>query len=203
DDPQYPCRPMDRDRDGFLIGEGAAALILESRAHAEQRGSSAIASVSAAGIMSDPTGITQIDEQGTAVAALLDQTLAYAPPRAVDYINVHATGTISNDRAEALGISQSRWLRHSDQPDPFVSGFKGAIGHLLGGAGSVEAALTLHSLHSGQLMPTTGLHHPDPAFRIRLLSQGTAVDHPVHRAVKLSLGFGGHLACVVLDAASG
>ncbi len=196
-DPSNACRPFDRDRDGFVIGEGAAVLVLESRRHAEQRGARPIARVSAGGWLSDPSGITQIDSTGEIVAELLRRTLdslhRAGSAHALEYINLHGTGTDSNDLAEANGIHKAL-----GRNAPVCSAVKGAIGHLLGGAGSVESALTILALRDGILPGTTNLNAIDAHCPINLVTT-TPQYQPVRRAAKLSLGFGGHVACAVFD----
>lgn len=204
-EPAAACRPFDQHRDGFVVGEGAAVLILESRAHACQRNAPIWARMTAGGWLSDPTGMTQIDTSGDTVAELLRRTLAAVPAAGhspglstpVDYVNLHGTGTESNDLAEARGLA-----RAFPEVRPWCSGVKGAIGHLLGGAGSVESALTLLALRDGVLPTTTNLTQPDPRCPIPLI-QGQSQRRPIRRAVKLSLGFGGHVACGVFDAEPG
>lgn len=195
DDPPSACRPFDADRDGFVIGEGAAGLVLETRAHAEARGARPLARVTAGGWLNDPAGITQVSTDGTVVAQVTRRTLARLPDdRPVDWANLHGTGTESNDLAEARGLGAVFGNRV-----PPVTGWKGALGHLLGGAGSVETVLAVESLRRGSVPGTANLTKPDPRCSIPLLRQGERPDR-LQRLLKLSLGFGGHVACAVLDA---
>ena len=191
-DPANACRPFDVDRDGFLIGEGAGVLILESRRHAESRGVPGIARVVGGLWLSDPTGMTQIDQSGTIVAEVLQRSFRkhdFVP----DIISVHGTGTESNDLAEARGIDTALG---TNAPQCF--GVKGAMGHLLGAAGSVETILTILALRDQIIPGTTNLQHQDPNCKLRLRS--TSEKSPgLHRAAKLSLGFGGHVACGLFD----
>ncbi|MBC7965834.1 MAG: hypothetical protein H7Z17_07900, partial [Fuerstia sp.] len=126
------CRPFDKSRDGFVVGEGAGVAVLESRAHAEARRAKAIARVVAGGWLNDPTGITQVDESGAVVSEVLKRTLT-SKGRCPDILSLHGTVTESNDLAEAHGIQTAFG---ATMPQCF--GVKGAIGHLLGAAGSVE-----------------------------------------------------------------
>ena len=187
------CRPFDETRDGFIVGEGAAVMIVESREHAESRGAVSLARISGGGWLNDPTGLTQVDTDGTIVAELLQRVF----PRAGQWpqvINVHGTGTVPNDLAEANGIRT--FAGASVAPRCF--GVKGAIGHLLGAAGSVETALTILALHNRQIPGTANLNAQDHRCSIPL--QGHAQRMPeMTRAAKLSLGFGGHVACGVFD----
>ncbi|MBL8816932.1 MAG: beta-ketoacyl-[acyl-carrier-protein] synthase family protein [Planctomyces sp.] len=188
------CRPFDRDRDGFAIGEGAGVLILESESSASRRGVRPLARLSAGGWLSDSTGMTQIDTSGSVVAELLSRTLqALSDKRPVDYVNLHGTGTESNDLAEGLG------MKHCFQNAiPPCSGFKGQIGHLLGGASSVETGLTILAMRDQVLPASANLFAMDERLTLPLVREhqrGVSVD----RVMKLSLGFGGHVACAVFD----
>lgn len=184
-DPASACRPFDRDRDGFIIGEGAAIIVLESRRHADRRNAAVYGQLDCGGWMTDPTGMTQVDSHGTVVADLLRQlTSGRVAP---DLISLHGTATETNDLAEARGIR-----RVLGERVPVCFGVKGAVGHLLGAAGSVELGLTLLSLRD-QVIPVTANHQvPDPKCGIPLAGQ-TATS-AVNSALKLSLGFGGHIA---------
>jgi 3-oxoacyl-[acyl-carrier-protein] synthase II len=188
------CRPFDKSRDGFLVGEGAGVMILESRAHAESRRANSIAKVVAGGWLSDPTGMTQIDESGTVVSEVLKRVLT-SKHRRLDILSVHGTGTESNDLAEARGI-QTAFAASQRIPECF--GVKGAIGHLLGAAGSVETVLTLLALHHQKIPGTANLRNIDNRCRIPLHSQVRTMPH-MQQAAKLSLGFGGHVACGVFE----
>lgn len=191
-DPANACRPFDVDRDGFLIGEGAGVLILESRRHAELRGVAGIARVVGGQWLSDPTGMTQIDQSGSIVAEVLQRSFRthdFLP----DIISVHGTGTESNDLAEARGIDSTL----GKNPPPCF-GIKGAMGHLLGAAGSVETILTILALRDQIIPGTTNLLNQDPNCKLRLRS--TSEKSPgLQRAAKLSLGFGGHVACGLFE----
>ena len=186
DNPATACRPFDRDRDGFVIGEGAAILILESRKHADSRGARTHGKLVAGGWLTDPTGITQIDSSGALVAKILDHSDSKRP--LPEFIGLHGTGTITNDLAEANGVA-----------DAFGAGFppcfgvKGSIGHLLGAAGSVELGLTLLALSHRVIPPTVNTHKVDEACRINV-SPNVVPNKSVRTAIKLSLGFGGHVA---------
>ena len=191
-DPANACRPFDVSRDGFLIGEGAGVLILESRRHAESRGVAGIACVRGGLWLSDPTGMTQIDQSGSIVAEVLRRSVErfeFLP----DVISLHGTGTEANDLAEARGIDAALAGR-----TPACFGVKGAIGHLLGAAGSVETILTILALREQVIPGTTNLQDQDTNCRVSL----NAMPKPMpglQRAAKLSLGFGGHVACGLLE----
>lgn len=184
----HACRPFDRDRDGFVIGDGAAVLILESRRHARRRGARPLAQVLGGGWLCDPTGITQIDESGRVIAELLQRSAA-AIGHAPHVLSVHGTGTESNDLAEGRGIQ-----RAFEANLPVCFGIKGASGHLLGAAGSLETAVVAAGIRSGSHPGTRNFHHADPRCLIPIAAQPRPVSP---RAVwgKISLGFGGHAAC--------
>jgi 3-oxoacyl-[acyl-carrier-protein] synthase II len=207
-DPQTACRPFDTARDGFLVGEGAAVLILESRRHAAARGVRSYGRVTAGGFLNDPTGMTQVDSSGSVVAELLLRTRraldqltersgsASASTSSIDYLNLHGTATEANDSAEAHGVFQA-----FGPSAPRCSGMKGAIGHLLGAAGAVETALTLLALRDQLIPGTRGLNGRDESLPLTNLIKTTeAAD--LRRVLKLSLGFGGHVAAGVFDAES-
>lgn len=188
------CRPFDESRDGFLVGEGAGVMILESRAHAQSRQANSIARVVAGGWLNDPTGMTQIDESGTMVSEVLKRTLV-SKGRCPAILSLHGTGTESNDLAEARGI-QSAFGSANQTPECF--GVKGAMGHLLGAAGSVETVLTLLAMHYQRVPGTSNLRTIDHRCRIPLHSHARELPQ-IQQAAKLSLGFGGHVACGVFE----
>ena len=186
------CRPFDKSRDGFVVGEGAGVAVLESRAHARFRRARSIAKVLAGGWLNDPTGMTQVDESGAVVSEVLKRTLTLNGMRP-DILSLHGTGTESNDLAEARGIHMAFGAAM-----PQCFGMKGAIGHLLGAAGSVETVLTLLALHQQQVPGTTNLTSLDERCHIPLQPQARRMPH-MQKAAKLSLGFGGHVACGVFE----
>lgn len=185
DDPAVACRPFDCDRDGFMIGEGGALLVLESRAHAEQRNATSYGKIESGGWLTDPTGITQIDSSGSVVAELLSRMKSVASPP--DLISLHGTGTATNDLAESNGVSQA-----FGENAPPCFGVKGAMGHLLGAAGSVEFALTLLAMRDNVVPPTVNVDRVDPACRVNVAASKRSAS--ITTALKLSLGFGGHVA---------
>ena len=189
------CRPFNESRDGFIVGEGAAVMILESRRHAEARRARPLAKVSGGGWLNDPTGLTQIDTSGSVVAELLRRVIRDHSQRP-DVISLHGTGTEPNDLAEARGV----YSFFGESPTPPCFAVKGAIGHLLGAAGSVETALAVLSLHHQQIPGTANLQSPDPRCPIHLSSRPEEMSS-LRRIAKLSLGFGGHVACGIFERA--
>ncbi len=192
-DPSTVCRPFDRNRSGFVVGEGAGCLILESHQHAVARGARWYAEWLGGRMLSDPAGLTQLDPEGTSLKRLL-QDLRGVVPEPPDYINLHGTATLPNDRVESAAV---RAVLGADADRIACSSLKGGLGHLLGAAGSVELAATLLAIRDQIIPPTVNLFEPDPELNLDFtprLSQRCRID----RAWKLSLGFGGHLsaACV-------
>lgn len=187
DDPITACRPFDKERDGFVIGEGAGVLILESRQHARQRGARPMAQVLGGGWLGDSTGMTQMDETGDVVCELLRRTTA-TTGLSPSVLSVHGTGTPTNDLAESRGIHRAGF---SELPVSYA--VKGALGHLLGAAGSVETALMMHGIRKRLHPGTKNLTTQDLECEIPIAAAPRQVSGtPIWG--KLSLGFGGHVA---------
>ncbi|MEV4555502.1 beta-ketoacyl-[acyl-carrier-protein] synthase family protein [Kitasatospora sp. NPDC049285] len=188
DDPTQASRPFDARRNGFVLGEGSAVLVLERAEHAAARGAAGYAEVAGWGATTDahhPT-MPRPDGSGAAAAMRLALRSAGLDAGAVDYVNAHGTGTKLGDRAEASA------LRAVFGPDgPSVSSTKGATGHLLGAAGAVEAAVCALAVAEGVLPPTLNLEQPDPADGLRHV-RGAAERRPVRYALSNSFAFGGH-----------
>ena len=192
-DASAACRPFDRDRNGFVIGEGAACLVFESLEHAQSRQASWYGEWLAGRMLTDPSGLTQLDPAGTSLRRLL-QDLSRDVPQRPDYINLHGTATIPNDRVESSAI---RDLLASNAGHVACSSLKGGLGHLLGAAGSVELAATLLAIRDQIVPPTVNLFARDPDFDLDFTPR-EARPHRIDRAWKLSLGFGGHLSAACL-----
>lgn len=195
------CRPFDRNRDGFLIGEGAACLVLERAEHAQSRASTPLAWLRGGLQLTDTAGLLQPDPAGEALEHLIRRTLATAGvhPGDIGYVNLHGTGTLANDALEGAVIDRVFGPENANQPLR-MSSLKGALGHLLGAAGSVELALTVLALFRQTAPPTTCLIHPDAGSPARhILGSPTALD--TRHALKLSSGFGGHLLAALLEQA--
>jgi 3-oxoacyl-[acyl-carrier-protein] synthase II len=194
DEPQRASRPFDADRDGFVSGEGAGILILESREHAEARGAHIYAEVIGYGATSDATHITAPDEEGRGAAEAMRLALRSAglKPEELDYINAHGTSTRLNDKTETRAI-RTVFGEHADRL--VVSSTKSMIGHLMGGAGAVEAIATIKALETGIVHPTINYEHPDPQCDLDYVpNQARRVNPRV--ALSNSFGFGGHNACL-------
>ena len=195
DDPATACRPFDRDRMGFVVGEGAGCLILESYEHAKARGARWYAEWLGGRMLSDPSSLTQLDPHGTSLRRLLRDVagLANRPP---DYINLHGTATRPNDSVESSAVAS---ILGSTARETSCSSLKGGLGHLLGAAGSVELAATLLAIRDQIVPPTVNLFSVDPELAAGInFTPREPQQRQIDLAWKLSLGFGGHLsaACV-------
>jgi 3-oxoacyl-[acyl-carrier-protein] synthase II len=196
DPPAAAARPFSKDRDGFVMAEGAGALVLESRAHARARGAQSIGIVEGCGEMADGFHRTRSSPDGKPIIACIRQALddAALPPDAIGYINAHGTGTPENDKMEWVGVSAVFGERASSIP---ISSNKSIIGHTLTAAGTVEAIFTLLALQHGRLPPTINYETPDPALPVDCVPN-VARDARVAHAISNSFGFGGQNVCLVL-----
>lgn len=195
DDPQGASRPFDAHRDGFVIGEGAASLILEKRSHAEKRGARIYAVLAGVGMTADASSIAAPDEEGRWSAYAMELALKEGGlrPRDIGYINAHGTSTKANDRTETRAIQRI----FSESGLPPVSSSKSMIGHTLGAAGAIEAAATILSLYNGVLHPTINQETPDPECPLDTIAEGPrAAD--IEAALTNSFGFGGQNAVLAV-----
>jgi 3-oxoacyl-[acyl-carrier-protein] synthase II len=196
DDPTKASRPFDAGRDGFVMGEAGAVLVLEELEHARARGAKIYAEVVGYGVSADASHITEPDPTGVNPARALKMAMGDAgvTPEDIDYINAHATSTPIGDSSEtrviklAMGEEQARKIP--------VSGTKGATGHCLGAAGAIEAMFTTLAVHEGVLPPTINYEVADPDCDLDYVPN-VARKADVEVAVNNSFGFGGHNACVV------
>jgi len=198
DPPSAAARPFSKDRDGFVMSEGAGALVLESLAHATARGARILGMVEGCGEKSDGFHRTRSSPDGKPIIGCMRNALADAgvTPDDVDYINAHGTGTPENDKMEWLGISTVFGDRASRIP---VSSNKSMIGHTLTAAGAVEAIFSLLAMQHGRLPPTINYDTPDPALPVDCVPN-VARDALVTRTISNSFGFGGQNVCLVLAA---
>ena len=189
-------RPFDERRDGFVMGEGAGALILEAEEHAVARGAEILGRVVGFGASSDAFHMAQPDKTGRGAAAAMRNALrsAGAEPTDVSYINAHGTSTPFNDAIESRAIVEV-FNGHA----PAVSSTKGQTGHLLGAAGAIEAVATSTALKRGVLPPTGGLEQPDPACEIDHVLSAREVPG-AKLALSNSFGFGGQNASLAFAA---
>ncbi|MBA3843028.1 MAG: beta-ketoacyl-ACP synthase II [Actinobacteria bacterium] len=196
DDPAQASRPFDRDRDGFVIAEGAAVLVLEELEHAVARGARIYAELAGYGISSDANHVSDPDPSGHNPARALRMAFSDAgiEPEDVGYVNAHGTSTPAGDRGETrvlkLALGEEKAARTP------VSSTKGATGHTLGAAGAVEAVFTILALRDGVLPPTINLEHPDPACDLDYIPN-VPRELQVEVGVSNSFGFGGHNTAVV------
>lgn len=196
DNPTLACRPFDANRSGFVLGEGAAMLVLERLEHAQTRRVPIYAEVVGGRMLCDAHHMTDLNTDSTALSRLIQDTLwsSHLAPHDVGYINAHGTGTLQNDVMESRGIR----MAFGDSAESLcVSSTKAVLGHLLSAAGSVELAITALALRDGFAPPTVNLTDPDPECDldcIPLVGRQQQFEH----ALKLSIAFGGHLAAVAL-----
>ncbi len=197
DDPARASRPFDRDRDGFVLGEGAGVLIFEEFEHARTRGASMYAEVVGFGGSADASHITQPCEDGAGAAAAMTAALKDAglDPTQIDYINAHGTSTPLGDVAETVAIRRV-FGSHADKMA--VSSTKGATGHLLGASGGVEVIACILGMKNGVAPPTINLDHPGEGCDLDYVPH-TARDMQIRRCLNNSFGFGGHNACLILE----
>jgi len=194
DDPERASRPFDRDRDGFVMGEGSGCLILEAREVAENRGARILGRVAGFGMSADAYHITSPAPEGVGAQAAMRGALkdARAEAEEVDYINAHGTSTQQNDKAETAAI---RAVLGDTAERIVVGSTKSMTGHLLGAAGAVEAVVCVLSCSEGRVPPTINLENPDPECDLDYAADGPR-DMTVRLALSNSFGFGGHNACL-------
>ncbi|MEB3305605.1 MAG: beta-ketoacyl-ACP synthase II [Cyanobacteriota bacterium] len=194
DDPSTASRPFDLERDGFVIGEGAGVIVLESLEHAQQRGASVLAEIVGYGTTCDAHHITAPSPGGVGGAEAMRLALADArlEPEAVDYINAHGTSTQANDSNETAAIKAALGDQAYRTP---VSSTKSMTGHLLGGSGGIEAVAAVLAIGHNVVPPTINYTNPDPACDLDVVPN-TAREHPVNVVLSNSFGFGGHNVCL-------
>jgi 3-oxoacyl-[acyl-carrier-protein] synthase II len=198
DPPEKASKPFSKNRDGFVLAEGSAALVLESLEHARARGARILGIIEGVGEKSDSFHRTRTSPDGKPIIATMHKALADAGvgPEDIDYINAHGTSTPENDKMESLGVSAVFGERIKSIP---ISSNKSMIGHTLTAAGAVEAVVTLLTLQNQRLPPTINHAIPDPAIQLDVVPN-IARDAKVHRAISNSFGFGGQNVCLVLAA---
>ncbi len=201
DDPTAASRPYDTDRDGFVMGEGAGIVVLESRDHAKARGASIYGVYGGAGMTSDGHHIAQPDPEGAGAARAMTAALADAGVSAADvyHVNAHATSTPQGDIAEAVAI---RRALGSDADQALVTGTKSMTGHLLGGAGAIESIFTILALRDRTAPPTINLENMDPEIQIPVAANSPhELPSGDIAALNNSFGFGGHDVALVFRSA--
>ncbi|MDF1643662.1 MAG: beta-ketoacyl-ACP synthase II [Pseudomonadales bacterium] len=199
DTPEQASRPFDQNRDGFVMGEGAGVLVIETLEHALKRGATPLATLSGYGTSADAYHITSGPEDGAGGAAAIRIALAKANlvPEQIGYINAHATSTPVGDQAEVAAL---RAVFADQLPDIPISSTKSATGHLLGGAGGVESIFSILAVRTGILPPTLNLDQPDQNFLDLNLIPNQAIEEKVEHALCNGLGFGGVNAALIVSA---
>jgi 3-oxoacyl-[acyl-carrier-protein] synthase II len=191
DDPTHACRPFDKDRDGFVVGEGSGILILEELEHAKARGAKILAEIIGYGMSADAYHITGMPEDGDGCMRAMQNALKSAKiePHQVDYVNAHATSTTLGDVVESKAM-QRLFGEHATSGKLMISSTKSMTGHLLGGAGGLEAGITILALINQTAPPTANLDHPDPECVLNYVPNAPQKG-PMHIALSNSFGFGG------------
>ena len=194
DDPTHASRPFDLERDGFVMGEGGAVLVLEEFEHAKARGAKIYAEFVGYGLSADAYHITSPEPSGDGVVRCLRNTLSSGEINIdeVDYINAHGTSTKANDASESAAI-RDVFGQHADKIS--ISSTKGVTGHCLGAAGALEAVYTVLAMHHSLVPPTANYETPDPDCTLDY-TPNQAVERPIRYAVSNSFGFGGQNACI-------
>ena len=197
-DPTKASRPFDKKRTGFVMGEGAGALVLESEEHAKARGATILAYVAGFGMTTDAQHLTRPHSEGKGLSLAVERAIKRAgiTPADIDYVNPHATSTPHGDIAEVLALRHVFGDRLAEIP---MSATKSMIGHLLGGAGAVESIAVVCSLRDQRLHPSINVDELDPECKVNLVRERRHAD--VRYAVKCSAGFGGHNCALVFERA--
>jgi 3-oxoacyl-[acyl-carrier-protein] synthase II len=196
DEPQTASRPFDATRDGFVIGEGAGAVVLESLEHAQARGAEILGELVGYGATGDAYHITSPPPGHTGAQEAMRLALvdAGAQPEDVDYINAHGTSTPVNDEHETIAI-KALLGEHAHQI--IVGSTKSMTGHPLGAAGAIESVVCVQACREGRIPPTINHANPDPACDLNYATEGV-VERPVGLALSNSFGFGGHNVCLAI-----
>ncbi len=196
DDPLHASRPFDKDRDGFVMAEGAGILVIEELEHAKKRGANILAEIVGYGASGDAYHITSPAPGGTGAARAFKMALGHAGlnPEDIDYINAHGTSTELNDKFETQAIK----LALGDHARKvWISSTKGTTGHGLGAAGGLETIACINAIHTGVVPPTINYQTPDPECDLDYVPN-TAREKKINVAVNINLGFGGHNAVVIV-----
>ena len=196
DEPERASRPFDNDRDGFVLGEGAGMLVIETEGHAKNRGATILAELAGYGSTDDAFHITQPPAGGTGALKAMERAVQDAELglNEIDYINAHGTSTPFNDKNESSAIAKL-FKNHSSQLK--VSSTKSLTGHLLGAAGGIEAVASVKTILEQTLPPTINYETPDPDCTLDYVPN-TAQTHTVNAVLSNSFGFGGHNAVICI-----
>ena len=199
DDPQHASRPFDKDRDGFVIGEGAGALILEEYEHAKARGAKIYCEIVGGGCSADAYHFTAPHPEGKGAKKAMRDAIAEAgiTPDQIDYVNVHGTSTPAGDRPELKAVAE---VLGEHVYDANISSTKSMTGHLLGAAGAIEALACIFAINHGTIPPTINCENLDPEIDPRLnLTLNKAQKREVRCAMSNTFGFGGHNSTIILS----
>ena len=193
---QEAAKPFSKNRDGFVMAEGAGALVLESLAAAKARGATVLGVIEGCGEMADSFHRTRSSPDGKPIIGSVRNAIADAglTPDDIDYINAHGTGTPENDKMEYLGLSNVLGERLAQVP---ISSNKSMVGHTISAAGAVEAVFTLLTLEHQRIPPTINYHMPDPAIPLDVVPN-VAREARMRHALSNSFGFGGQNASLVM-----
>ncbi len=193
-EPEKASRPFDADRDGFVIGEGGGALLLETESHALARGAKILGQILGSANNNDAYHVTAPRPDGCQAAACMREAVADAGllPRDIDYINAHGTSTIVGDAAEAAAINEV-----FGEQGPYVSSTKGATGHMMGAGGITELIACVKAIETGMIPPTIHLDKPDEGCSLNHVAN-RAMQKEINTAMSNAFGFGGQNSCVVV-----
>lgn len=193
--PKTACCPFSKNRDGFVMGEGAGIMILESEEHAKKRGARIYAEVGGCAITSDAGDITAPEADGVMMAKTMQLSMEQAgvKPEDIDYINAHGTSTYLNDKYETMAI-KSCFGSHADKL--YVSSTKSMIGHTVGASGVIEGIVTVLTMDRGIITPTINYKEPDPELDLNYVPN-VPIQKAVNVAISNSFGFGGHNASIL------
>jgi 3-oxoacyl-[acyl-carrier-protein] synthase II len=196
DQPEKASRPFDRNRDGFVMAEGAAVLVLETLEHAQQRSAKILAELVGSGMSCDAYHITAAHPDGRGASQAMDQALKSAglDPSQIDYINAHGTSTEVNDPIETQAIKTTFGERAYAIP---ISSIKSMIGHSIGASGALEAVTCVNVINRGVIPPTINLENPDPACDLDYVPNQARVQ-PVQTVMSNSFAFGGQNCVLIL-----
>jgi len=197
DDPATASRPFDKDRDGFVLGEGAAALVLEELEHAKKRGANILAEIVGVGMSADAYHITAPHPEGIGANLVMKMALKDAGmnPEDIDYINVHGTSTPLGDIAESLAILG---VFKSHAYDLNISSTKSMTGHLLGAAGAIEAVASVLAINASAVPPTINHFTDDPEIDSKLnFTFNKTQERVIKTAISNTFGFGGHNSSII------
>jgi 3-oxoacyl-[acyl-carrier-protein] synthase II len=194
--PEQVSRPFDRDRDGFVLGEGGACLVLEAEEHARARGATIYAECAGYGSAFDAFAVTQPEPEGRGAVQSMREALkdARLQPDEIDYISAHGTSTVLNDLAETVAVKTVFGARAPKVP---MSSIKSMIGHLIGAAGALEALVSVLAIRDGIVPPTINYESPDPQCDLDYVPNA-AREMRVRTVLSNSFGFGGQNASLVL-----